>query len=390
MAIYEIQADKIVSFDVTTFEAVGLRERNDLQRLLNAQIEIVCPDVLVISEGFREWEDSRRELDLLALDKQANLVVIELKRTEDGGHAELQAIRYAAMVSAMTFSRAVDVYDDYLRKNGRDADAASELLKFLDWDEPDEDTFVQDVRIVLVSADFSKELTTSVMWLNERNLDIRCVRMRPYRDGSRVLVDVQQVIPLPEASEYIVRIREKAVRERQDKAERESRHSLRQAFWQALLDRVSGKSQLFSSVSASDGTWISAGSGVTGVHFTYRVRQHTAASQVYLEADKDVNKARFDWLMHRREQIEAAINGTVEWQRCDDLKQSYLSVNFDGGYRETEEEWAAVQDKMIAAMSELEQAIKPLLAELRQVVPVSSVLGESAGLHSDTSRGDAE
>lgn len=379
MSIYEIQTDKIVSFEQTTFEAVGLRERNDLQRLLNAQVEIVCPDVLVISEGFREWEDSRRELDLLAIDKQANLVVIELKRTEDAGHAELQAIRYAAMVSAMTFSRAIEIYDDYLRKNGRDVDAASQLLEFLDWDEPDEDAFAQDVRIVLVSADFSKELTTSVMWLNERNLDIRCVRMRPYRDGARVLVDVQQVIPLPEASEYIVRIREKAVQERQDKAERESRHSLRLAFWQALLERSFGKSQLFSGVSASDGTWVAAGSGVGGVHYVYTVRQHSAATLLKLEASKNVNKARFDWLINRREKIESAINGTVQWKRCDDLKQSYLGVNFSGGYRDAEEDWAVVQDQMIAAMSELEQAIKPLLAELRQFGSASGIAGEDVG-----------
>jgi hypothetical protein len=46
-----------------------------------------------------DWEDSSRSIDLLCIDKQANLVVIELKRTEDGGHMELQAIRYAAMVS---------------------------------------------------------------------------------------------------------------------------------------------------------------------------------------------------------------------------------------------------------------------------------------------------
>jgi len=32
----------------------------------------------------------------------------ELKRTEDGGHMGLQAVRYAAMVSAMPFEKAVE------------------------------------------------------------------------------------------------------------------------------------------------------------------------------------------------------------------------------------------------------------------------------------------
>ncbi len=64
-----------------------------------------------------------------------------------------------------------------------------------------------DVRIVLVSANFSKELTTSVMWLNERNLDIRCVRLIPYRYQDKVLVDAQQIIPLPEAESYQIKIK---------------------------------------------------------------------------------------------------------------------------------------------------------------------------------------
>ncbi len=144
--------------------------------------------------------------------------MIELKRTESGGHMELQALRYAAMVSTMTFDKALDIYRAHLQEMGRDDDPASSLLEFLEWDEPNEELFAQDVRVVLASADFSKELTTTVLWLNQRGLDIRCVRLRPYSDGDRVLLDVQQVIPLPEAEEFQVQVREKAQREKQTRS----------------------------------------------------------------------------------------------------------------------------------------------------------------------------
>jgi hypothetical protein len=84
----------------------------------------------------------------------------------------------------------------------------------LGWEEPNEDEFAQDVRIVLVSAEFSKELTTAVMWLNDRDLAIQCVRVKPCRDGNRILLDVQQIIPLPEVEDYRVQIKEKQRRER--------------------------------------------------------------------------------------------------------------------------------------------------------------------------------
>jgi len=183
--------------------------------VLQSKIEAVSPDTLVIAEEYGEWDESRRRIDLLGVDRDGNLVVIELKRTEDGGHMELQALRYSAMVSTMTFDQAVTAFERYLKQRGRgQEDARATLLDFLEWEEVDEEAFAQDVRIVLVSAEFSKELTTTVLWLCERELDIRCIRLRPYQDGDRLLLDVQRIIPLPEADDYAVRIREKKQKER--------------------------------------------------------------------------------------------------------------------------------------------------------------------------------
>ncbi len=216
MPIYEFASDAIRPVQKTTFGQMDFYERRDLQRLFREHLAVIAPDTLVIAEEFGEWDESRRRIDLLGIDRDANLVVIELKRTEDGGHMELQAIRYAAMVSTMTFDQAVDEFDRYLAKTGKaDTDARAELLDFLGWGEPDEDAFAQDVRIVLASPVFSRELTTSVLWLAERAIDIRCVRLQPYALDGRALVDVQQIIPLPEATEYQIQVRKKVRRERE-------------------------------------------------------------------------------------------------------------------------------------------------------------------------------
>jgi len=202
--------------------------------LLRANIEIVAPDTLIISEEFGAWDASARRIDLLGIDRDANLVVIELKRDDTGAHMELQALRYAAMVARMTFDQASVTYQAYLDRSrlaegastgqptGTEVeqtreDARATLLKFLGWDEPNESAFAQEVRIVLVAADFSRELTTSVMWLNERDLDIRCVQLQPYKLGNQLLLQVDQIIPIREASEYQVQVREKARRERAGK-----------------------------------------------------------------------------------------------------------------------------------------------------------------------------
>lgn len=217
MAIYSFENKSFQKIDETNFNNEGILERQHIQAALKTQIDIVAPNCLVISEEFSEWSESQRRIDLLAVDKEANLVVIELKRTDTGEFMELQALRYAAMVSTLTFVRASEIYQKYLLSVGSEANAENALLDFLGWEEPQEDDFASDVRIILVSANFSKELTTSVMWLNERNLDIRCVRLIPYRYQDKILVDAQQIIPLPEAESYQIKIKQQSEERREAK-----------------------------------------------------------------------------------------------------------------------------------------------------------------------------
>src|SRR5207253_3450231 len=102
------------------------------------------------------------------------------------------------MVSRMTFDEAVSEYTRYLsRRNNNELDARESLLEFLHWNESTDGQFAEDTRIVLAAADFSAEVTSTVLWLNERDLDISCIRIQPYQLGQSVLLDVQQIIPLP-------------------------------------------------------------------------------------------------------------------------------------------------------------------------------------------------
>ena len=69
----------------------------------------------------------------------------------------------------MTFERAEQIHGEFLTRLGEPAEEArARMLTFLGWEEPDEEAFAPDVRIVLVSEDFGKELTTAVLWLREK------------------------------------------------------------------------------------------------------------------------------------------------------------------------------------------------------------------------------
>ncbi len=290
MAIFEVTPTDLQPLSATTFGTEGILERKDLQRLLRDQIDVLGDRLMVIAEEFGDWLDSSRRIDLLCLDPDANLVVVELKRTEDGGHMELQALRYAAMVSTMTFDQLVGAFARYRNKAQPDIESArGAILEFLGWDAPSEEQFAQDTRIILASADFGKELTTAVMWLNERKLDIRCVRLKPYRMVSgTILLDVQQLIPLPEATAFQTQIGVKKQAERQSRSDR---HDLRIQFWEGLLEYAKTKTDIHANRQPTQYTWVSGGIGRTGFGLVYTVRKNDSQVELWiaLEADRKLN-----------------------------------------------------------------------------------------------------
>ncbi len=62
------------------------------------------------------------------------------------------------------------------------------------------------------------------MWLNDRTRDIRCIRLKPYKLDDRLLVDAQQIVPLPEAEDYQIQIREKGQRKRISRQQKWDEH----------------------------------------------------------------------------------------------------------------------------------------------------------------------
>jgi hypothetical protein len=361
MSLYRIATDKLEPVSRTTFAAESLLERKDLQRLLRRDISPVGDDLMVIAEEYGDWQDSNRRIDLLCLSKDAGLVVVEIKRTEDGGHMELQAIRYAAMVSAMTLDQAIQAY---ARTQGGELEAArNEILDFLQLDTEEESELSGEVRIVLVSADFSTELTTAVLWLNRHELDITCIRLRPYRMGTEVLVDATQIIPLPESTDYEVKVR---AQEKEKKKLLSARHEIFRRFWKQCIDRSKPLTPLLANRSAPDGHWVSAGIGRSGFSLAMVLVQERSIVECYIRIGQDAVRslAAFEALRAQKTAIEASFGGSLDWQDLPGRTGCRICAEFPGGWKSPESQWPEIQDRMIDALIRLEKALKKPVQEL--------------------------
>jgi len=360
MPIYEVRKDALVPISQTSFQVEGLYERRDIQQLLKEQINILDDGLMVIAEEFGEWIDSSRRIDLLCLDTNANLVVVELKRSDYGAHMELQAIRYAAMVSEMTFEQAVDALARNRSRGTPDHDAArADILNHLSWSEPDEDRFADETRIILASADFGRELTTAVLWLREHTIDIRCVRLRPHKmEDGKILLDVQSLIPLPETTSFQTRIGAKRQAVRQENIER---HALRRKFWEELLALAKTRTQLHANRSPNDSTWIGGGIGRFGFSLVYGLRREDCHVQLWIALgtnNRVGNKKAFDSLLKDRESIDASFGEPLEWLEMSEDNACCVRHPIRGGYRSPPEDWQNIQAEMVDAMIRLDAAFR--------------------------------
>lgn len=212
MALYEWNENSLEPATQVTFEDEQRPER-DIQRALRDAPDVLEKGLLIVAEEYSNWEESWRSVDLLALDREGRLVVVELKRTLTGDHMDLQAVRYAAMVANMTFNQVVEAHQKYLLDRGQNHDDAAERVREHLGERDDEiDSSVP--RILLASGDFSSELTTSVLWLNDNGLEIACVRLDLHRTSGGLYLTSSRVIPIPQAGDYQVRLRDKKKEQR--------------------------------------------------------------------------------------------------------------------------------------------------------------------------------
>ena len=361
MSLYRVTTTKLEPVPRTTFAAENLLERKDIQRLLKEDISPLGDDLMVIAEEYGDWEDSSRRIDLLCLSKDASLVVVEIKRTEDGGHMELQALRYAAMVSSMTLEQVIRAYAEMAGET--EEEAREEVLGFLQPSaEDDEPKQLGDVRIVLVSADFSTELTTAVLWLNRHELDITCIRLRPYRSGPDLLIDATQIIPLPESADYEVKLR---AQEDEKRKVLGNRQKIFQRFWTQYIERSMSRTSLLSNRGAPPRHWLPSGFGRSGFSLTSALTRTECSVECYIRPREGEAKAAFKALLAQRATIEAKFGEALEWQELPDRQGCRICKDLPGGWTSPEADWPEIQDRMLDALVRLEGALKKPIQDLK-------------------------
>ena len=334
MYIVDIKNKELRKAEKCTFKSLNLKERQDLQEWIAKEPSTLGEELLIIQKEFAGFADTKERLDLLALDKNGCLVIIENKLDDSGRDVTWQAIKYASYCSSLSKQDIINIYQDYL---GTDANAAEMISEFFNGQDI-EDIIINEgntQRIFLVAANFQKEVTSSVLWLQNFNLRMKCFKVTPFRYNDQVMVDFDQIIPIEDAEDYQIRIASKKQEENEMAESTKVRYNNRKQFWNEFIDYCKEKNGIFSSNSATTDNWIGKSvKSIVGANLNVIINKDGCRTEIYINTgDKEFNKKIYDKLFSRKEDIEQDISGLV-WQRMDDkvtcrirLDEKYIYLN---------------------------------------------------------------
>ena len=374
--MYKIDKDKneIQPLKVKTFTELQFKERQHLQEWIAKYPNCLGEELLILQKEFAGFSDTNERLDLLALDKSGRLVVIENKLDDTGKDVVWQALKYASYCSALTKENVRSIYQDYLSKTEQNAVAEDNIIEFLgcaDFEEVSLNAgFTQ--RIILVAANFRKEVTSTIIWLMNFNIRAQCFKVTPCAMQDQLFLNMEQIIPVKDAEDYIIGLASKAQEELVSNKEEQQTKKLRREFWKELISASAVKHDLFSSISPNAIHYIAAGSGVGGVRFTFSISRNYGRAEIYIDrGSKADNKKFFDKLHDSRPQIEQLFGGELTWERLDDRQASRIKSEM-GCDTTDKANWPELITFLTDAMYRLEKATRPLIVSTGQSLGAQS------------------
>lgn len=368
--------NRIIRLEEKKFSDLKFSERGHLQEWLANEPTAFGEELLIIQKEFDGFDDTNERLDLLALDKDGNLVIIENKLDDSGRDVVWQALKYASYCSTLKKEQIGEIYQKYLDKYEAGKNAQTMIYEFLNEPNFGEVVINKDnqQRLIFVAAKFRKEVTATVLWLLQHNIQLKCFKATPYSMGDNLLLNLEQIIPIPEAAEYMIGISQKEAEVKIIEKEAKDRHRIRQEFWGKALEVLrASKTDLFNNISPSKDHWIGAGSGISGCPYNLIFGNKVIRVETQIaRGSKAENKFIFESLFKQKVQIESTFGHELSWERLDDKKSSYIRYGYavDGYNRDN---WPQMIDWLLEHVIKLELAFKKPLADAMQALKNSGI-----------------
>jgi len=174
------------------YKNIPYDKERDIEDLLEENIEVLVQDVFIIGRQVRT--DDGKLIDLLALDKDANLVIIELKKKETPRDVLAQILQYHTWVRKLKQGNINDIAKGY--KNFNDFKTIEDKFNNLFGKYPDSWNSKQKLIIVGEQIDATtKKLVSSLIGYN---INVNCFELNAYENTQGRIVVVRYIPSEPD------------------------------------------------------------------------------------------------------------------------------------------------------------------------------------------------
>lgn len=366
------QTKTLEKVEKTTFKEVACKERQDLQEWIISNPSMLGEELLIIQKEFSEFDNTKERLDLLALDKSGNLVIIENKTDDTGKDVVWQAIKYASYCSVLIKDEIKAIYQKYLNNIESKDIAENLLIDFFDKEDFADLRLNEEKtqRIIFVAKEFRPEVTSAVTWLMKYGIKIACIKVEPYKLNDEIILDVEQIIPQKETADFTMKLINKSIEEQQQKDSAVKRYNRRNRFWKQFIPEFQKQYSLFDGVSPDkEDHWISAGSGISGMTFAFIIcADYVAVELTIARPVREENKFIYDEFLKLKNEVEKDFGANLEWERLNDKKMCRITIrNFELSLID-EDQWSEINGYLIDNMIRLHKSLKPYIDKIRTLL----------------------
>lgn len=364
MFIVDEDHNEAISLAKTSFYDVNKKEKAHLQEWIAKNPVILGEELLIIQKEFQGFIDTKERLDLLALDKKGNLVIIENKIDDSGKDVTWQALKYVSYCSNLGHGDIKSIYQDYLNHiNETDKSAEDRITEFLGCSDFEEAKLNDgDQRIILVAANFRKEVTSTIMWLLNHNIQIICVRVTLYKKDLQIFLSAERILPPPNTDDYWIGAIKKQIEDKKQIGVIAAMDENRIAFWTRAIPTFSKYTGLYQNVSPSKDNWISGASGYGGIGFNCVITKQSARVELYIsKGNQEENKRIYDALLAQKSKIEESYGEKLTWDRLDDRIASRVSHSLNDVSLLDEGDWNKMIDFLGVHIHKLQETFSQVL-----------------------------
>jgi hypothetical protein len=143
--------------------------------------------------------------------------------------------------------------------------------------------------------------------------------------------------------------------------------SLQRRFWEDLLEQLYNQTNSFNPRNATEDSWITFSSGLSGVEYGLAANQKYCYAYFSFDRSNQIeNKRLYDFIYLDHQIINQCFDQPLEWCRLDDKKSSYFRCIMPDTDIRNMIQWQPMQQFLIKNLIRMREVMNPRIPEMRK------------------------